>query len=260
MKIRNLIKLSILLLIFSCEFEKYEVFTEEKPLAECVDGHAKVVVNDVEYEYECENYDLVGYISLEEMEAESGNDCWGWTDPLTKKEYALMGLDNGTAIIDISRPTKPKYLGKIPTETFPSSWRDLKIFDNHVYIVSEAENHGMQVYDLEQLRVINDFQNLTPSFVYTNYGSAHNIAINTQTGYAYTAGIGSSSNPVGIYALNINDPIDPKLELDYPDFGYSHDAQIVNYIGPDSDHYGKEIYIGSNEYQTNNYSIKLLII
>ena len=105
----------------------------------------------------------------------------------------------------------------------------------------------MQVYDLEQLRVINDFQNLTPSFVYTNYGSAHNIAINTQTGYAYTAGIGSSSNPVGIYALNINDPIDPKLELEYPDFGYSHDAQIVNYIGPDSDHYGKEIYVGSNE-------------
>ena len=118
MKIQNLIvKLLFFFLIFSCQFEKYEEFEEEKPLAECVDGHAKFVVNDVEYEYECENYDLVGYISLEKMEAESGNDCWGWTDPLTKKEYALMGLDNGTAIIDISRPTKPKYLGKIPTET-----------------------------------------------------------------------------------------------------------------------------------------------
>ena len=70
---------------------------------------------------------------------------------------------------------------------------DLKIFDNHVFIVSEAENHGMQVYDLEQLRVINDVQNLTPSFVYSNHGSAHNIAINAQTGYAYTAGIGSSA-------------------------------------------------------------------
>ena len=145
------------------------------------------------------------------MEAESGNDCWGGTDPITKKEYALMGLDNGTAVIDISKPNEPKYLGKIPTETVPSSWRDLKIFENHVFIVSEAENHGMQIYDLEQLRVINDVQKLTPAFVYSNYGSAHNIAINTQTGYAYTAGIGSSSNPVGIYALNINNPIDPKL-------------------------------------------------
>ena len=248
MKIQNLIvKLLFFFLIFSCEFEKFEEFEEEKPLAECIDGHAKVVINEVEYEYECENYDLVGFVSLEEMEAESGNDCWGWTDPLTNKEYALMGLDNGTAIIDISKPTKPKYLGKISTETVPSSWRDLKIFDNHVFIVSEAENHGMQVYDLEQLRVINDVQNLTPSFVYSNHGSAHNIAINTKTGYAYTAGIGSSSNPVGIYALNINNPIDPKLELEYPDFGYSHDAQIVNYNGPDTDHFGKEIYVGSNE-------------
>ena len=248
MKIQNLIiKLLFFFLIFSCQFEKFEEFEELKLLAECIDGHAKIVIDEVEYEYECENYDLVGYISLEEMEAESGNDCWGWTDPLTNKEYALMGLDNGTAIIDISKATKPKYLGKIPTETVPSSWRDLKIFDNHVFIVSEAENHGMQVYDLEQLRVINDVQNLTPSFVYSNHGSAHNIAINTKTGYSYTAGIGSSSNPVGIYALNINNPIDPKLELEYPDFGYSHDAQIVNYNGPDTDHFGKEIYVGSNE-------------
>ena len=118
-----------------------------------------------------------------------------------------MGLDNGTAIIDISRPTKPKYLGKIPTETVPSSWRDLKIFDNHVFIVSEADNHGMQVYDLEQLRVINDVQNLTPSFadyIYNGYGHAHNIAINTDSGYAYTLGeLANRSNPVGIHALNI---------------------------------------------------------
>ena len=54
MKIQNLkIKLLILFVILSCQFEKYEVFAEEKPLAECVDGHAKFVVNDVEYEYEC---------------------------------------------------------------------------------------------------------------------------------------------------------------------------------------------------------------
>ena len=31
------------------------------------------------------------------------------------------------------------------------------------------------------------------------------------------------------------------------DFGYSHDAQIVNYKGPDLDYFGKEIYVGSNE-------------
>ena len=51
----------------------------------------------------------MSYVSLDEMNAESGNDCWGWTDTQTGKEQALMGLDNGTAIIDISTPTDPSY-------------------------------------------------------------------------------------------------------------------------------------------------------
>jgi len=51
MKIQNLIvKLLFFFLIFSCQFEKYEEFEEEKPLAKCIDGHAKVVINEVEYE------------------------------------------------------------------------------------------------------------------------------------------------------------------------------------------------------------------
>jgi len=70
MKIQNLIvKLLLFFLIFSCQFEKIEEFEEEKPLAECIDGHANIVINEVEYQYECKNFDLVGYVSLDEMKA-----------------------------------------------------------------------------------------------------------------------------------------------------------------------------------------------
>ena len=31
-------------------------------------------------------------------------------------------------------------------------WGDLKVFKDHVFIVSEAYDHGVQVYDLRQLR------------------------------------------------------------------------------------------------------------
>ena len=185
----------------------------------------------------------MGYVSLDEMNADSGNDSWGWTDLSTGKEYALMGLDNGTAIVDISIPTAPLYLGKIPTATVPSSWRDLKVYNDHVFIVSEAAGHGMQVFDLKQLRGLDSKQNFTADYVYSGYGHSHNIAINTETGYAYTCGAGGSNNPVGIHALNISNPLAPALELQLSDYGYSHDAQIVNYKGPDSDHYGKEIYV-----------------
>lgn len=241
------IYLILILSIFSCKYEKYEPSAGSSPLAECIDEHAKFTLDGKDYEYECNNYDLVGYVSLDEMNAESGNDCWGWTDPNNGKEYALMGLDNGTAIVDISTPNSPIYLGKIPTETVPSSWRDLKVYDNHVFIVSEAAGHGMQVFDLKQLRGLDSQQNFSADYVYSGYGHSHNIAINTESGYAYTAGAGSTNDPVGIHALNISNPTSPTLELELPDFGYSHDAQIVNYRGPDSDHTGKEIYMGSNE-------------
>tara|TARA_Y100001936_G_scaffold45586_1_gene44395 strand:- start:147 stop:1481 length:1335 start_codon:yes stop_codon:yes gene_type:complete len=240
----------VLLLIFSCKYEKYEPAASTSPLAECIDGHAKFSLNGKEFEFECDGYDLMGYVSLDEMNAESGNDSWGWTDTTTGKEYALMGLDNGTAIVDISIPTAPLYLGKIPTATEPSSWRDIKVYDDHVFIVSEAPGHGMQVFDLKQLRGLDSKQNFTADYVYTGYGQAHNIAINTETGYAYTAGAGVAGNGrpgFGIHALNIADPTSPVLELQLSDFGYTHDAQIINYKGPDSDYFGKEIYVGSNE-------------
>ena len=247
-------RLTLLIVFFvalSCKYEKYEPAANKVPLAECIDGHAKFTIDGKEYEYECNGYDLMGYVSLDEMNAESGNDCWGWTDSQTGKEYALMGLDNGTAIVDISVPTDPLYLGKIFTNGDPNdrgkAWRDLKVYNDYAFIVSEIAEHGMQVFDLTKLRTVDSFQNFDADYIYNGYGHAHNIAINTDSGYAYTLGAGNRSNVVGIHALNIQDPTSPVLELQLPDFGYTHDAQIINYSGPDSDHVGKEIYVGSNE-------------
>ena len=93
MKIQNLIiKLLFFLIIFSCEYEKYDSISDKKPLAECIDGFARFVLNGEAYEYECSGYDLMGYVSLEEMDATSGNDCWGWTDSATGKELSLIHI------------------------------------------------------------------------------------------------------------------------------------------------------------------------
>ena len=83
--IQNLKKTKLLLLIItflllSCKEEKYELQVTNEPLANCIDGYATFIKDDLEYTYECDNYDLIGYISLEEMDATLGNDCWGWTD------------------------------------------------------------------------------------------------------------------------------------------------------------------------------------
>jgi choice-of-anchor B domain-containing protein len=196
--------------------------------------------------YPCNGYDLMSRITLSQMSASEGNDSWGWTDPQNGNEYALIGLNNGTAFIDISDPVNPIYLGKLPTATSNSSWRDLKVYNNHVFIVSEAANHGMQVFDLTRLRnVVNPPQTFTADARYTGFGNAHNIVINESSGFAY--GVGTSTFNGGPHFVNIQNPINPVAAGGYAMDGYSHDAQVITYNGPDSDYTGREILIGSNE-------------
>ena len=196
-------------------------------------------------EYPCNDYDLMSQITLNQMSADSGNDVWGWTDPETGKEYAIMGLDNGTAFIDISDPTAPIYLGKLPPATISSLWRDIKVYNNFAFIVSEAGNHGMQIFDLNQLKNVNiPPQNFTASKLYSEFGSAHNIVINELTGFAYA--VGTNTFGGGLHFIDIKDPLNPIFKGGYDLSGYTHDAQVVTYYGPDSDHQGKEIFVGCN--------------
>lgn len=196
--------------------------------------------------YPCDGYNLQSHISLNEMNAGAGNDSWGWTDPQDGKEYAIMGLDNGTAFIDISDPVNPVYLGKLPTQTSSSIWRDIKVYGNHAFIVSEAGGHGMQVFDLTRLRnVANPPQTFNNDAHYDGFGSAHNIAINEETGYAYA--VGTDTYDGGPHFINIQDPQNPQFEGGFDGHFYCHDAQIIIYDGPDSDYTGKEIFMGSNE-------------
>jgi choice-of-anchor B domain-containing protein len=209
------------------------------PLEECVNGFAG--------EYPCNDYDLLTHIPFEEMNGTSGNDCWGWTDPLDNKEYALMGTNSGITFIDITNPTDVVILGTLPTRTVNSSWRDVKVHNSVAYIVSEAANHGMQVFNLEKLRDVAsppvEFQS---DFDYTDFGRAHNIVINETKNYVYPVGTTRSGTyQGGPLFINVQDPLNPIDEGGFLD--YSHDAQVVTYNGPDTEHVGKEILIGSNE-------------
>lgn len=198
--------------------------------------------------YFCDGYDLQSAFTLGELNANSGNDSWGWTDPDNGHEYALIGLNNGTAFIDITNPVSPVYLGKLPTHTSNSSWRDIKVYNNHAFIVSEADGHGMQVFDLTRLRsVASPPETFSEDAHYNGVGSAHNIAINEDSGYAYIIGAGSFGG--GPHFVNIQNPLSPVAAGGFSGGGYSHDAQIVTYDGPDTDYTGREIFIGSNEYQ-----------
>ena len=195
--------------------------------------------------YACNGYDLQSHIPLSTFNAGGANDSWGWADPLDGKEYAIMGLEGGTAFIDLSDPVNPVYLGFIPSQTGSSSWRDVKVYSNHAFIVSEAGGHGIQIFDLTRLRnVANPPVTFTIDAHYTGFGSAHNIVINEATGYAY--GVGTDTFGGGTHFVNIQDPLNPVAAGGFGGDGYVHDAQVVTYNGPDSDYTGSELLIASS--------------
>lgn len=195
-------------------------------------------------EYPCNGYDLISHIPADYFSANTLNDNWGWTDPDSRKEYVLQGLDNGVAFIDISDPGAPVYLGKIPTQTVASIWRDVKVYNNHAYIVSEAFGHGLQVFDLTRLRNLTHRETFTADGMLQTFGNAHNIAINETSGFAYV--IGSSEHSGGPYFIDLQNPTQPTPVGGYAESSYSHDAHIITYNGPDTEHIGKEILLGSN--------------
>ena len=223
--------------------------------AECTQGQAAA--------FDCVQVDLVSFLPRRDMGMNRGvrlNDVWGWTDPMTGREYALVGHLEGAVFVDLSNPAHPVYLGTLPrTEGSPgSTWRDIKVYKDHAFIVADgAGAHGMQVFDLTQLRnVERPPVQFTATAHYDQIFSSHNIVINEDTGFAYAVGAsgGGETCGGGLHMIDISEPAHPTFAGCFADpttgrrkTGYSHDAQCVIYHGPDTEHQGKEICVGSNE-------------
>ena len=213
--------------------------------------------------FSCTDLDLLSFLSVADLGGRRGvevNDVWGWTDPDSGREYALVGRYDGTSFVDVSDPMNPRYLGDLPlTEGATADvWRDIKVYRDHAFIVADgAGAHGMQIFDLTKLRdVRGDPVTFEEDAHYNQIASAHNIVINEETGFAYAVGAGEGGETCGggLHMINIQNPRTPIFAGCFQDMGtgrqgtgYSHDAQCIVYHGPDEEHQGKEICFGANE-------------
>jgi len=239
-------------------------------------------------EFESQDVDRLAYVPLAKMGAPggNGNDIWGWTDPETGAEVAMMGTTAGTSFVDVSDPANPVYLGILPShnpEGFGNIWRDIKVYKDHAFVVSEADGHGLQVFDLTRLRGVTEPQTFTEDAHYAGFGNAHNLAINEETGFAYAVGATQESSKGGatyenvcfggLFMVNIGAPTSPEFAGcfaggvpegeeggdAYPTDVYVHDAQCVIYRGPDTEHVGQEVCFTSDG-QVNEDSMDYVAI
>ncbi len=111
------------------------------------------------------------------------NDVWGWDGP--GPPLALVGLCDGTAIVDVGDPDAPALAAKVPGPR--SVWRDIKTFDHYAYIVHDVVQPGevgvgVQIVDLE-----------LPGFPVVGtladvFSRAHNLYVDAARGHLYVVG------------------------------------------------------------------------
>lgn len=137
------------------------------------------------------------------------SDVWGWVDPATSKEYAIVGEWGGpnVYVVDVSDPTSPT-LVKTITSTVG---QDLKTWQNYLYVVDgDGSGNDGEIWNISNP--------MSPTFA-GNFLSAHNIFIDDR-GYMY--------NEVdGLVILDLNgNPTTPAPVWFDRSIG-GHDATVV---------------------------------
>ena len=184
--------------------------------------------------YACSNINLMSFLNLATFKSPNkcsgatpeGSDVWGWT--YNGREFALMGLSNGAGFVEVTDPLNPVYIGILLSHTGCSIWRNIKVYNNHAFVVSEASSHGMQVFDLTQLLTADPTK--TPiefpeTAHYNGFGNSHTMDIDVVAGFAYAMGTNTYNG--GLHIVNIQNPTSPTLAGGFSKDGYTHDGQCM---------------------------------
>lgn len=156
------------------------------------------------------------------------NDIWGYASP-SGREYALVGLESATAVVEVTNPDLPVLIGSIGGPT--SVWRDIRTHADRAYAVSEG-GEGIQVIDLSN--VDSGVVTLERTVMTGGSTASHNVVIDTTSGFLYRCG--GSGNGLRIYDLA--NPGNPQYVSTWAD-RYVHDAEVVTYTS--GQYAGKQI-------------------
>ncbi len=174
---------------------------------------------------------LLSWLSPEDLSGsvQRANDVWGYLSP-AGREYAIVGLQTGTAFVEVTDPENPAVVAMLPGAA--SSWRDMASYKGFVYSVNETGD-GIQVVDVR--RIDSGKIRLVRTVRQLGLATVHNISINPDSGFAYLSG----SNLGGLVAVDLSNPARPTVVSTNWPFAYVHDVLVVSY--DKGRHAGREI-------------------
>lgn len=145
------------------------------------------------------------------------SSCWGYE--AGEREYAIYGWYAGTSIVDITDENNIREVVFLPGRY--SGWREMKVYKNYLYIVSEADSSGIQIVDLSRLPNTVDPVN---TYFFDGFRRAHTISQNGR--YLYING--GNYREGGIVVLDAGANPESPVKLGEWESDYVHDCRIVN--------------------------------
>lgn len=184
-------------------------------------------------QYQSSNINLIGHWfnpaidSLTDFGNMRYSGCYGWTDSVQGKRYAILGGTDGTYFIEISNPSNPVLRDFIPGALDSCIWREYKTFGHYAFLASDdSEENRFQIVDLSYL----------PDSVHLVHDSdsiilrSHTIYVDGNKLYCGGVSYKDTTSPMAVY--NLANPAHPtllrKLEQDYPWIDYVHDMFVRN--------------------------------
>ena len=143
----------------SADFLRVPLSLSELAASSCSGGFAA--------EYPCQGIDFMSRVPLTSFNGNptSASNLWGYVDldidPFlhVNREYAIIGLRNGTGVVDVTDPANPRVVETIVGVN--SQWREVKVYqfwnaaanrwDAYAYVTTEGAGGGIQIIDLTEL-------------------------------------------------------------------------------------------------------------
>lgn len=154
----------------------------------------------------CKNIDLLAHMPLTGFSSQpaSASNLWGFVDRNDQREYVILGLSNGTAVVDITDPTQPREVGIVRSNS--SIWREAKVYQffdaaagrhrAYAYMTTEAANTGLEIIDLTQLP-----NSVSLASRLSEFGSAHTLYVSN---VEYAGMTPNTSKPAFLYIAGAN--------------------------------------------------------
>ena len=211
----------------------YELLTQNASATDCVGGSAGG--------FACNSINLQAHVALNTFDSNPGsaNDIWGFVDLNTEREYAIIGLQNSTAVVDVTDPENPVEIGFVTGQN--TIWRDIKVYQffdagadrwrAYAYVTADSANDRLTIIDLSDLpnsiRLVGRLTSETRAHnVYIgNVDYSSGITIDGHQPVLFTGGSNLSGG--GFRAYSLANPENPALTSASPLSAYMHDASSL---------------------------------